>query len=1394
MAAALSLLTSFAQPIGQWEFDDPANRLKATVGTDLAYSDGAAGATATGTAFGTASSFGLPSVAGTDAVVMRFPAAVDGTMGYNMLFTAPPNGGSLVNNWTIIMDILYPLASDNRIRSLMETDGRVENVDADFKINAANAVGALVFHGSFPANRWNRLALVVDRGQGVIRKYLNGVELGREPAGPIDGRWALDPVRGAQLFTDNNGETAIGYVASIQLRDVALNSGQIMALGGAAGAGIPTAIPTVPAFVETRSPDANAVNIAAKPAVRVTLNPGDSTIPEDSIRLLLDGTALPIDLLNILEGTTTYEILAQVTDFLEPSSQHTLTVEYSESGTARTSSWRFTVVNYQKIQLPAPIVLETFDGIEEGGIPDGWTRTNRTTTVNAGINYGDPESDAYLDWITMTTDRMRTIHGANRVQIPAISLNGTFLTALSEGNLLYAESDSRGGEQVQALFSKDYDMTGHNNVFVVFHSLYAQNQDNMNCIEYSIDEGATWHPLLYMVNGRADNSDIIRLANGTIDAVATLGTARTDQAWDAAYAAYIGAPLTQALAPFISPRIDDDQNESKRIEVLRMPLADNQAKVRLRFMQAGTGSWYWGVDNLGFYSINTPVIGTQPSSYTVDAGQNVTFTVAATGPGTLSYQWQFNGNNIEGQTGTTLQVNNVTPDNAGQYRVIVTNADGPTTSASGTLTVIAAPQITTQPLGGIVSASGTQTFTVAARGGLPMTYQWQKDGQELPGQTSATLTINPVVAESAGYYRVVISNSYGSTESAVARLNVTSGEITANLVGHFKFDGNATDSSGRNNNGTLASQTEATPLATFDGGGAQLIGTHAMHALDGQHVQLGRPDDFLFGADTSFTISFWFKAAAGGLTGDPSFIGNKHWTSGGNPGFVVAAQGDGGWKWNWKGNDPSSPRRDTANLGVLTDGNWHNVVVSHDRTTVATFFVDGVLKATIPIVGDATIDHPTYGLNILQDGTEHYGFANDTGAHFLNVFMDDMGIWRRALTPQEASSIHTKGRQGQDLTTATFTGVERPVISVSPANVTAYENFRARFTVTAAGTPPLTYQWYNGVTAIDGATGATYTIDNVTAANQGSYSVVVSNAGGSTPSGAATLTVVAPPATEVTGQWDFNDGTLNATVGAAMQFRGDTAGSTTFPTVTIGGQQARVMGFPATTATQGYIVQHGAAPNGGGQYVNNYTLIYDVMFPQESNNRWRTFWQTSEANANDGDLFVNTSNGIGISGNYTGTIVPETWHRVVFTINSTDSLITKYIDGVRVGQQNGTGIDGRFSLGTTAMVFTDNDGDTAPGFANSIQFRNWVMTDAAVAALGGATADGIPGVVTRPTLGATLGQTGLTITVSGTGTFQLQRKTLLTDPQWENVGAAGPGPFTVPTAGSTGFFQVIKTQ
>src|SRR6195256_937441 len=76
-------------------------------------------------------------------------------------------------------------------------------------------------------------------------------------------------------------------------------------------------------------------------------------------------------------------------------------------------------------------------------------------------------------------------------------VNGAIVENLAEGKIAFGDSGYRdGGSQIVYLFSKDFDLTGHANVYLSFHSLWEQNQDSIGAVEYSVDQGTTWLPIV----------------------------------------------------------------------------------------------------------------------------------------------------------------------------------------------------------------------------------------------------------------------------------------------------------------------------------------------------------------------------------------------------------------------------------------------------------------------------------------------------------------------------------------------------------------------------------------------------------------------------------------------------------------------------------------------------------------------------------------------------------------------------------------------------------------------------------------------------------------------------------------------------------------------------------
>jgi len=108
---------------------------------------------------------------------------------------------------------------------------------------------------------------------------------------------------------------------------------------------------------------------------------------------------------------------------------------------------------------------------------------------------------------------------------------------------------------------------------------------------------------------------------------------------------------------------------------------------------AASGPWpmyQYDLRRVGRLESTTLSLTSQPASQTVVVGGTLTLSVAATAPGTVSYQWFLNGSAIAGATGASYSVSNVTPANAGIYTVTLTSGTLTLTSAAATVTVTTA--------------------------------------------------------------------------------------------------------------------------------------------------------------------------------------------------------------------------------------------------------------------------------------------------------------------------------------------------------------------------------------------------------------------------------------------------------------------------------------------------------------------------------------------------------------------------------------------------------------------------------------------------------------------------------------------------------------------------------
>lgn len=322
-----------------------------------------------------------------------------------------------------------------------------------------------------------------------------------------------------------------------------------------------------------------------------------------------------------------------------------------------------------------------------------------------------------------------------------------------------------------------------------------------------------------------------------------------------------------------------------------------------------------------------------------------------------------------------------------------------------------APTVTTPvvtPPTNYVSLSSTLTESA---GGAGLTYQWYKGagtGGPIAGATDSTLTIGPLqLSDAANYHCKVTDIASHTADSPLAFLAVipipasaSDLNLTNGLVLHLPFDTDYKDVSGRANNGTPVGSPA---LASGEvGGGAVHYGT--TNGIATNYVTVGVVPDLQFGASTDFSVSYWVRGTVN--TNLPFFCDSTNGLAGiraQTNGYYFGPDnaGDGGWA---VGLGSAGHEMTTSGANIINDGNWHNLVHVAKRDGNMTTYLDGaqVDNHAISFITDSVDNF--YPANIGQDGTGAQVFTQDQEGD-----IDDLGVWRRTLTPLEVSGIYLAG-------------------------------------------------------------------------------------------------------------------------------------------------------------------------------------------------------------------------------------------------------------------------------------------------------------------------------------------------------------------------------------------------
>lgn len=364
----------------------------------------------------------------------------------------------------------------------------------------------------------------------------------------------------------------------------------------------------------------------------------------------------------------------------------------------------------------------------------------------------------------------------------------------------------------------------------------------------------------------------------------------------------------------------------------------------------------------------------------------------------------------------------------------------------------------------------------------------------LSGTSSDTALVPPgnIVFGGAGTNRsVIVTPATGLQGASTITITVSNAQVSSStsftltvgtpaLVARYAFEGDATDSSGNGNNGTLSG---GPPFV------AGRIGNQAVN-FNGtnQYVTIPIP------IRTNFTIAFWVNTTAnstgtvwttglGMISGDVAGVANDF-------GISLITNGVVGF-------GVGNPNTTLPSAVSINNGQWHHVAVTRTSSSgLMTVYIDGVQSAT------------TNGPTGVRDAPAAMRIGSIlSGGGFFSGSIDEVRIYNTVLSAAEINALANP--------------IAAPQITSFSGSATNYFGSAGQiFSVSASGSPPLSYQWLYQGTNLPSQTAATLLIPNPSVQDIGPYQVIVTNVGGSVTSPTANLTLLL---TTLKHRWSFDD-------------------------------------------------------------------------------------------------------------------------------------------------------------------------------------------------------------------------------------------------------------------------------
>jgi hypothetical protein len=294
------------------------------------------------------------------------------------------------------------------------------------------------------------------------------------------------------------------------------------------------------------------------------------------------------------------------------------------------------------------------------------------------------------------------------------------------------------------------------------------------------------------------------------------------------------------------------------------------------------------------------------------------------------------------------------------------------------------PQISQHPVSVALNQNNGTNFSVTAAGSGTLTYQWQKDGVDIPGATSSTFSLASAKPWHIGDYTVKVTDANGTITSNAATLSLTgiNSGIWKGLTGYYKLDSEASDRSVLGQDLIISGATPNPDRFS------QSIGAFSFNGLGNSIYKSG-----LTGPDASSaqSISVWFKA--GFPINDALLAGSA---IDGNARFHISIKN--GRLEGAHGNDSNFQYHEFGSA-TLQSGTWyHAVLTTTGNAGAMNAYLNGVAIGQAPS-GTNTPLTSNYWIQLgsVASSSFIYNFKGE---------IDDVRFYNRAISGAEVAALY----------------------------------------------------------------------------------------------------------------------------------------------------------------------------------------------------------------------------------------------------------------------------------------------------------------------------------------------------------------------------------------------------